>query len=66
MDGYTEFNVSVFHKGLPVHLVTLTEENEEHALRRAVNAVWMAALKDGREFRKDDLSAELFHGQVPG
>lgn len=61
---FTEFNVSVFHKGLPVHLVTLNEENEEHACRRAKNAVWMAALKDGREFRKDDLHAEIYHGEV--
>lgn len=61
MDSY---NVSVFHKGIPVHLVTLTETSEEHALRRAKSAVWMMALKDGREFKRDDLHTEIFHGKV--
>lgn len=65
MSDYQEFNVSVFHKGLPVHLVTLNERDEASALRRSINAIWMTALKDGREFRMDDLHAELFHGEVP-
>lgn len=58
------FNVSVFHKGIPVHLVTLMEMDEENALRRAKTAVWMMALKDGREYEKDDLHTEIYHGAV--
>lgn len=64
-NDYREFNVSVFHKGLPVHLVTLHENSEANACRRAKNAIFMAALRDGREFGLDDLHAEIFHGKVP-
>ena len=63
--GYSEYNVSVFHKGIPLNLVTLNERSEEDALRRAKRTIWMVALKDGREFEMEDLHTELFHGEVP-
>jgi hypothetical protein len=63
--NWREYHVSVFHKGIPVHLVTVTDNNIEDAIRRSVNGVFMAALMDGREFRKDDLHGSEFLGEVP-
>lgn len=57
---YRDFTIEVFHKGEPVHLVDLHENGKANACRRAINAIFLAALKDGREFRRGDLTAREF------
>lgn len=57
---WKDYTVEVFYKGNPVNLVDLYEDNKENAIRRAKTAIWMQALKDGREWHKDDIEAKIY------
>jgi hypothetical protein len=54
------FTVEILHQGEPQHLVDLTDTNPEDACRRARSAIFMMALKDGREWKLDDIEARLY------
>lgn len=61
MDNYT---VEILHKGEEVYLVDLMSISAEGACRSAKNAIWMKALRDGREWRLDDIDARIYEGSV--
>jgi hypothetical protein len=56
--------VEITHRGDLVHLVDLKDTSEQAACRRARNAVWMAALKDGREYQLDDIDARIYTDSI--
>jgi hypothetical protein len=58
--GYRDYTIEVFYKGEPVHLIDLTENSTENACRRSINAVFMAALRDGREYPLDSITAREY------
>ena len=51
------FTIEILHKGEPQHLIDLMDVDLEHALRRAKNAMFIMALRDGREWRLEDIEA---------
>lgn len=58
------FTIEILHKGEPQHLVDLTDTDLDNATRRARSAIFMMALKDGREWRLDDIEARPYHEEL--
>lgn len=54
------YTIEVFHKDDPLYLVDILADDVEGACKTAKNAIWMKALKDGREFHLDDISSNEY------
>jgi hypothetical protein len=59
-ESMNSFTIEIFYKGDPQYLVDIKDLNEDSAIRRAISAVWMKALRDGREWNKDDITGRVY------
>ena len=56
-----EYTVQFTYKGeLVPEVIDLQDFSEEEACRRGRNAIFMVALKDGREFELDQIEASIY------
>ncbi len=58
MTEWKDYDVEVFHNGEPQYIVTVHDKTQADAERRAITAVWMTALRDGREWLKESISVK--------
>lgn len=57
-----DYTIEIIYLGEPKFLVDIRDTEERHAIRRAINAVWMQQLRNNDPWDKDQIEGRLYDG----